>query len=103
MASAANERNPFDHLRPVSDPNFLYGREHQLRWFTQAMDLVRARQPRHALVFGPTGYGKTSLLNVFDLLAARRGLLPIRMRLNGSLVASDEGFFEGLMAAAMAA
>src|SRR2546430_3097114 len=96
-----DELNPFDFQRPVRTTKRLVGRQWQLRLFADALDSLVEGSPKHALVLGPTGYGKTSLLNGFADEALRAGVLPVRFRPSDSVVSSGEAVFEAMLTAAM--
>src|SRR5438067_1700839 len=103
MADSDRTMNPFDFRSPTRSPADLVGREVQMRWLVRSLESLEQRQPRHALVVGPPGYGKTSLLNAYADEAEKAGFLPVRFRLNDSVVSSGEASFEALLTAAMLA
>lgn len=61
---SSNVRNVFTPHQPVSESNFLFGRQEEVGNFITALNTPG----RHALLFGERGVGKTSLANVVRLL-----------------------------------
>lgn len=103
MGAFDDFRNPFDPHRPITKRSELLGRESHLRWFSGILEGLRDREPRHGIAVGRSGFGKTSLLNIFELEAATSRALPVRVRVNDSIASSAESFYEALLAASMVA
>ena len=64
-AVRARLRHAFAATQPVQDRSQLIGRRRELEALIAAISEQRA----HALIFGPRGYGKTSLVRTFGELA----------------------------------
>ncbi len=79
-------RNPYDYANPVKDARLFAGREDSLAKIAYLLDQAGPSQPvSYIAIHGKRAAGKTSLLNMTELLARQRQYLTARV----DLVASD--------------
>lgn len=94
--------NPYDFANPVSDESLFVGRSSELvdieYYLAQASAAPRAT---NIALLGPRAAGKTSLLNMIELRARRRGMCVARIDLNESDVENALGFFFKVFDAAL--
>ncbi|MFE0591362.1 AAA family ATPase [Micromonospora echinospora] len=84
----SNMRNPYDYGNPVRDAELFAGRDNELAQVAYTLDQVGLASPaRYVAVHGQRAAGKTSLLNMIELLARQRGHLTVRI----DLVSTDVG------------
>ena len=71
------QRNPYDFSNPIRDLKFFAGREEELKEISYYLDLSLSDSPKYtSLAFiGERSSGKTSLLNVTELVAEDKGVL----------------------------
>jgi energy-coupling factor transporter ATP-binding protein EcfA2 len=67
--NAPKPPNPFTPGLPVSDPGRFAGRHEQLTQGVRLLTQVSSGNPRHALITGPRGIGKTSLVRAIKAVA----------------------------------
>ena len=79
-------RNPYDYANPVKDARLFAGRADSLAKIAYLLDQTGPGQPvSYIAIHGKRAAGKTSLLNMTELLARERQFLTVRV----DLVASD--------------
>lgn len=78
----AKLRNPYDYANPVSDPGLFAGRSEELDRLGYVLDQAGLDMPvGYVAVHGRRAAGKTSLLNMTEVLARERGYLTVRIDL----------------------
>ncbi|SFD26417.1 ATP-binding protein [Streptomyces aidingensis] len=76
-------RNPFDYANPVSEPHLFAGRGRELGQIDYLLEQTdRDRPVGYIALHGERAAGKTSLLNMTELLARRRSRLTVRIQLS---------------------
>jgi len=86
--------NPYDFANPVSESDLFIGRKEELQEIQYYLDEAgKAPRPLNLALLGPRASGKTSLLNMVDIEAHKRGFCVVRIDLNESDVISPMGFF----------
>jgi len=94
--------NPFDFANPVSKRDLFIGRDQERQDIRYYLDLARnAERSINLALLGERAAGKTSLLNIVELEASDRGLIPVRIDLNESDVESQLTFWFKLFDAIM--
>ena len=95
-------RNPYDFSRPVSEPNLFIGRRKELEEIHYYLDQGTLNsRPTHLAIIGPRAAGKTSLLNIIELDAAKRGYCAVRIDLDESDTVTEVQFFFKLLDAVL--
>ncbi|AUY47874.1 glycosyltransferase [Streptomyces sp. CB01881] len=75
-------QNPYDYRSPVRSEELFAGRAAELGRIDYELGQARVDRPiGYVAVYGMRGAGKTSLLNITELLARERGVLPVRVEL----------------------
>ena len=78
-------RNPYDYANPVMDARLFAGRADSLAKIAYLLDQDAPHQPvSYIAIHGKRAAGKTSLLNMTELLARERQYLTVRVDLVGS-------------------
>ncbi len=86
--------NPFDFANPVSKRNLFIGREDELKDIKYYLDHAKtADRAINLALLGERAAGKTSLLNIIEIEANDRGLVPVRINLNESDVETHMAFW----------
>ncbi|MBI3074425.1 MAG: ATP-binding protein [Deltaproteobacteria bacterium] len=86
--------NPYDFSNPVSDEELFVGRKRQLEAIDYYLDQARlAPRAMNLALIGRRAAGKTSLLNMTELHARKRGFCVARVDLNESDAESPLAFF----------
>jgi hypothetical protein len=91
----ADLKNPFDYAHPVSDANLFAGRTDALAKVAYILDQAGLGRVNYLAIYGKRAAGKTSLLNMADLLARERSYLTVRIDLTLNECSPKE-FFEKL-------
>jgi len=97
--------NPYDFAHPVSDAELFVGRKDELEEIKYYLDHAKtAPNPINIALLGPRTSGKTSLLNMCDFEAKRRGFCAVRIDLDEDDAKTQLGFFykvfDGILLAA---
>ena len=74
--------NPFNTGEPVKEFDLFAGRSDELRDMVEALYQVGNSKPKHKLVTGPRGVGKSSFINQIQSLA--KDSEPVLQKLNVS-------------------
>ena len=86
--------NPYDFANPIAQESLFSGREEELKTIRYYLDEAKkAPRPVNLALLGPRASGKTSLLNMIDLEAHKRGFCVVRVDLNEADVSSAASFF----------
>lgn len=86
--------NPYDFANPVSDSDLFVGREHELEEIRYYLDhAVSASRPINIALLGARASGKTSLLNMTEIEAKKRGFCTVRIDLDEDDVKTQLRFF----------
>ena len=89
-------KNPFDYANPVVDRELFAGRSRELAEVEYYLDLARAQKGVGLAFVGARTSGKTSLLNMAQDAAERRGFLCVRLDLTSGDVTSEIAFLSAL-------
>jgi tetratricopeptide (TPR) repeat protein len=96
--------NPYDFANPVSDPYLFVGRRDEMHEITYYLDHAStAARPINIALLGPRASGKTSLLNMADAEANKRGFCIVRIDLDEDDAKTQLGFFYKLFDTVLAA
>jgi tetratricopeptide (TPR) repeat protein len=98
MSFAPTLKNPYDFRRPVTQPELLIGRQEEL---VEIRRHLSGSRPAHVALIGERAAGKTSLLNAIERQASELKLIPVRLDLDDSVVASPFTFFKAVFEAAV--
>ena len=86
--------NPYDFTNPVSDVSLLVGREKEMEEIKYYLDNAKtAPRPTNIAILGQRASGKTSILNIAEDEAKKRGFCTVRIDLDEGNVASELAFF----------
>ncbi|MEK7281583.1 MAG: ATP-binding protein [Chloroflexota bacterium] len=86
--------NPYDHANPVSDEILFVGRKKELEDIRFHLDHAKmAPRPINIALLGPRASGKTSLLNMTEIEAKKRGFCAVRIDLDEDDARSQLVFF----------
>ena len=86
--------NPYDFANPISDENLFVGRQDEMGEIKYYLDHAKtAPRPINIALLGQRASGKTSMLNMADVEAKRRGFCTIRIDLDEGDAKSELGFF----------
>ncbi|MCX7406588.1 MAG: hypothetical protein NTZ32_00725 [Planctomycetales bacterium] len=89
-----NVPNPFDFANPVSTKELFIGRKEERKDIEYYLDHARnADRSINLALLGERAAGKTSLLNIIELEAIDRGLVPVRIDLNENDVSTHFAFW----------
>lgn len=99
--SETSPSNPFDFRTPVRDRRLLAGREQEIEEVDEFLRAAAIGKPSHFSLFGPSGMGKSSLLNTVIQVAEERNLLPIKIELREAIVESPITFYVTIFDAAL--
>jgi len=68
--------NPYDFANPITDPHLFAGREKEMEEIRYYLDYAsKSSRPINLAILGPRASGKTSVLNMIEHEAKKRGLL----------------------------
>lgn len=94
MVELAQLPNPYDFANPVSDPNLFSGRSSEFEEIQYYLDqAVRTSRPINLALIGARASGKTSVLNMIEIEAARRGCCVVRVNLDEADAETQLAFF----------
>jgi hypothetical protein len=86
--------NPYDFANPVANQDLFIGRDDELSEIRYYLDHAsKAPRPINIAILGTRASGKTSLLNVTEQEALKRGLMPVRIDLDENDAESQMSFF----------
>jgi len=81
--------DPFTPNRPVDDPEKFAGREEQVDEIIDSLFQIANNNPKHTIITGDRGIGKSSLLLQTKLMGAGDNRLPDRLDLDKGLDGFD--------------
>lgn len=94
MIDLATVPNPYDFANPVSDADLFVGRKKEMDEIKYYLDHAKsASRPINIALLGERAAGKTSLLNMTQIEAEKRGFLAVRVDLDEDDAASHMAFF----------
>jgi len=94
MPDISKLHNPYDFANPVSDADLFVGRESELEEINYYLDqAIAAPNPINIAMLGKRAAGKTSLLNMCDIEAKKRGFCTVRIDLDEGDAKTQLGFF----------
>ncbi len=86
--------NPYDFANPVSDASLLVGRQKEMDEIKYYLDNARyAPRPINIALLGQRASGKTSILNITELEAKKRGFCTVRINLDEDDAKTSLAFF----------
>src|SRR5260370_3979271 len=86
--------NPYDFTNPVSDVSLLVGREKEMEEIRYYLDNAKiAPRATNLAILGQRASGKTSILNIAEEEAKKRGLCTVRIDLDEGNVETELAFF----------
>lgn len=95
--------NPYDFANPVSDADLFVGRKKEMDEIKYYLDHAKAApRPINVALLGERAAGKTSVLNMTQIEAERRGFLAVRVDLDEDDATSHMAFFFKLFDAILA-
>lgn len=104
MMDLSKLHNPYDFANPVSDADLFVGRQDEMREIIYYLDHAKtAPRPINIALLGPRASGKTSILNMTEADANKRGFCTVRIDLDEDDAATQLGFFHKLFDAILAA
>src|SRR4051812_24493642 len=96
MTNLREFANPYDYGNPVGDDRSFFGRTTEIADTIYYLNQAQlSRRPIHLAFVGARASGKTSLLNIAELEAKRKGC-TVRINLNEGDVETDFEFFRKL-------
>ncbi|MFZ0886891.1 MAG: hypothetical protein WA005_00425 [Candidatus Binataceae bacterium] len=97
MVDLSTLPNPYDFANPVSDETLFFGRKTELAEIRYYLDLGKmVARPINLAILGPRASGKTSLLNMTEKEAERRGFCTVRVNLDEGDIQTELRFFHKL-------
>lgn len=94
MINQGSAFNPYDFTNPVSDISLLVGREKEMEEIRYYLDNAKnAPRPTNIAILGQRASGKTSILNIAEDEAKKRGFCTVRIDLDEGNVTSELAFF----------
>ena len=97
MDDYSNYRNPYDFANPVSKKALFAGRKGIKSEIDYYLDQAsKVTKPINLALLGDRSSGKTSLLNIIDIIAAEKSMLPIRINLDEGDAINQFTFFNKL-------
>ena len=89
--------NPFDFANPISNVNLLVGRMKEMEEIIYYLDnAINAPRPINIALLGRRASGKTSILNVTEFEAKKRGFCTVRINLDEDDAKNQLTFFSKL-------
>src|SRR5260370_37093565 len=89
-----SEYNPYDFANPVSNADLLVGRDKEMEEINYYLDNTKlAPRPINIALLGQRASGKTSILNITELEAKKRGFCTVRINLDEGDVKIRFAFF----------
>jgi hypothetical protein len=90
---------PVNPFREGAAGKYFVGREAELDRFARALTALEKSEPAHLYVAGVNGRGKTSCLEKLAEMARARGMLSVRVPLDGGVRAQQQilAMFEGIL------
>jgi len=90
--------NPYDFANPVSEENLLVGRRKEMDEITYYLDNNKnAPRPINIALLGQRASGKTSILNITELEAKKRGFCSVRINFDEGDIITQLAFVYGGM------
>lgn len=88
--------NPYDFGRPIRDPGLFAGRQKELKEIDYYLELSKSDRPiyHNLALIGPRSVGKTSLLNMIEHIAKKKGMLAVKLSLNEEISTNEVQFFK---------
>lgn len=88
--------NPYDFGRPIRDPGLFAGRQKELKEIDYYFELSKSDRPiyHNLALIGPRSVGKTSLLNMVEHIAKKKGMLAVKSSLNEEISTNEVQFFK---------
>jgi tetratricopeptide (TPR) repeat protein len=89
-----NAYNPYDFANPVSNADLLVGRDKEMEEINYYLDNTKlAPRPINIALLGQRASGKTSILNITELEAKKRGFCTVRINLDEDDARTQLSFF----------
>lgn len=94
MVNLSKLYNPYDFANPISDSDLFIGRKKELDEIEYYLDHAKTSpRPINIAVLGPRASGKTSVLNMCELGAKKRGFCTVRIDLDEGDAETQLSFF----------
>ena len=94
MIDFSKLHNPYDFANPVYDPNLFVGRIKEMEDIKYYLDHAKTSpRPINIAILGPRASGKTSVLNMTEEEANKRGFCTVRIDLDEGDAKTQLGFF----------
>lgn len=90
----AEFKNPYDFSNPVLDEELFIGRTNELKEIDYYLENAKkSKRPINIALLGPRASGKTSLLNITEIKAKKKGFCTVRIDLDEGDAKTQLGFF----------
>lgn len=90
----AEFKNPYDFSNPVLDEELFIGRTNELKEIDYYLENAKkSKRPINIAILGPRASGKTSLLNITEIKAKKKGFCTVRIDLDEGDAKTQLGFF----------
>jgi len=88
--------NPYDFGKPVREAKLFAGRQKELEEIDYYLELSKSDRPiyHNLALIGPRSVGKTSLLNMIEHMAKKKGLLAVKLSLDEEISTDEVRFFK---------
>jgi len=95
--------NPYDFEKPVRTPELFAGRQKELAEIDYYLELCRGERPvfHNLAMIGARAAGKTSLLNIVEHVAEKKGILAVKISLNAESSSNEVILFKEVFDAIM--
>lgn len=88
--------NPYDFGKPIRDPGLFAGRQKELKEVDYYLELSKSDRPTYhnLALIGSRSVGKTSLLNMIEHIAKKKGMLAVKLSLDEEISTNEVQFFK---------
>jgi len=94
IVSLSELPNPYDFANPITDPKLFVGRTKEMNEIEYYLDHAsKTSHPINLAILGPRASGKTSLLNMIEIKAKKKGVLVARAALDEGDIQAQLMFF----------
>jgi len=97
MIDISKFHNPYDFANPINEKDLFIGRKQEMENIRYYLDHARTSpRPINLAILGPRASGKTSVLNMCELEAKKRGFYTVRIDLDEGDAENQLTFFNKL-------